>query len=147
MQSIFIPRLKNSILWISTISFTIGASVAGIPAWLEYSHEKQKTNALQQELMLVGAELEVAQQELSDLKPKLAQYLIREQARWHHAAQMERNWANTFGYDSTIQVKTPEQIAFPDRDSNQMIEELVQLSNVSEKPMDELIPQVINRNH
>ncbi len=119
--------------------------MVGASSWLQYSHAQQKITTLQQDLSSAEAALEDSRTELEDMQPKFAHLLIREQARSHHAGQMRRDWVNTFGYKSTIQVKTPEQIAFPDRDLNQMIDELIRLSHTSKQPMDELVQEVVDQ--
>jgi hypothetical protein len=124
------------------LAFTVGAISMALPGSFQHRQAQLKIKTLEQELRTYRTELELTRAELEQVKPELARYLIREQARWKHATQMRQTWAGQFGYTDTIQVKTPEDIAYPNRDADQMVSDLVRLSDTAGKPMHRLIQQV-----
>ena len=144
MRTAFVVRSKNWSALVPVFTFALGTAVVGIPGWVEHESTQREMLDLTQQLKVHQTELRSTQSELSEIKPKLARHLIREHARWSHAIELRQDWVKTFGYESSIRVKTPEQIAFPDRDPNQMVDELIRLSDTSNRPMEELVQQVVN---
>jgi len=124
------------------LAFTVGAISMALPGSFQHRQAQLQIKALEQDLRTYRTELELTRSELEQVKPELARYLIREQARWKHAAQMRQTWADQFGYTDTLKVKTPEEIAYPNRDVDQMVSDLVRLSGTEGKPMHSLIQQL-----
>lgn len=143
MQSIPLSRANSQKILGSTIAFAVGASLIAIPLGMQYSTIRYEVTVLEQKLADYQTRLQDAQAEVDQIKPQLAHYLIREQARLDHAKSMRQDWSSTFGYTNAVQVKSPEQIAYPNRDLDQMVNDLVRLSDSEHQPMNALVQQVV----